>query len=198
MTTGEETRQHIIRQAAAVFNRLGYAGATVSDIEEATGLKTGGIYRHFPGGKEALAVEAFEFCATRRYDRLVAAVLAGHNTVDRLHRLIASFTTPAPDAIPGGCAIMNAAIEHDHAGLPAIRVRVRREFDRWHALLENIIAEGRDRGELKPDIDPAATATVFIATIEGAVMLANLSGNRSALTAAAAHLTHYLDSQLKA
>jgi TetR/AcrR family transcriptional repressor of nem operon len=195
---GDETREHIIRTAAAVFNRRGYAGASVSDLEEATGLKTGGIYRHFPGGKEALALEAFDFAVAGRSERLRAAVAEGGTAVDRLHRLIATLTTSYADRIPGGCPVMNAAIEHDDAGSAALRARARRTMERWHSVFEQVIAEGRARGELKPDVDPADAATVFLATWEGAVMLSGLTRDRSALHVAAAHLTRYVDDQLQA
>jgi len=195
---GEQTRQNIIRQAAAVFNRQGYAAASVSDLEHATGLRTGGIYRHFPGGKEALALEALDFSASRRYDRLLAAAAQGHDAVDHLLHIIDDFATVSPDAIPGGCPVMNAAIEHDYAGSSALRTRARRAMDRWHSLIEQIVADGRSRGELRADVDPAATATVFLATLEGAIMLAGLYRDRQPVRAATEHLARYVENQLRA
>jgi hypothetical protein len=49
---GEETRQEIIRKAAPIFNQKGYDGAALSDLMRATGLKKGGIYRHFDSKQE--------------------------------------------------------------------------------------------------------------------------------------------------
>jgi AcrR family transcriptional regulator len=195
---GEDTRQNIIREAAAVFNRLGYAAATVSDLEEATGLRTGGIYRHFPGGKEALAIEAFDYATTRRFEKLAAAIADGHGAVDQLHRFLDAFATPSPESLPGGCAVMNTAIEHDHAGSPALRARARRAVDQWRALIEQVIAQGRARGELRADVDPASTATIFIASLEGATMLGGLYHDRQPRRDVVAHLTRYVDDQLKA
>ena len=42
-----------------MFNQRGFAGTTVSELMDATGLKKGGIYRHF-AGKEELALAAFD------------------------------------------------------------------------------------------------------------------------------------------
>ena len=56
MGRGERTREHILEQAAGLFNRKGFAGASMSDVMAATGLQKGGIYRHFES-KEALAAE---------------------------------------------------------------------------------------------------------------------------------------------
>ena len=60
MTKGEQTRRRIVEAAAPVFNKRGYEGASLSELMAATGLKKGGIYRHF-ASKEELAAEAFDY-----------------------------------------------------------------------------------------------------------------------------------------
>ena len=47
MNKGEMTRQRIIEESAPIFNQRGYAGCSMQDVMEATGLEKGGIYRHF-------------------------------------------------------------------------------------------------------------------------------------------------------
>ena len=63
-TKGERTRQRIVELAAPVFNRQGYAGASLRDLIGATGLEKGGIYNHF-GSKEQLALEAYDYALSR-------------------------------------------------------------------------------------------------------------------------------------
>jgi TetR/AcrR family transcriptional regulator, transcriptional repressor for nem operon len=189
-----DTREHIVRRAAEVFNRLGYAGTTVSDLEEATGLKTGGIYRHFPDGKDALALEAFDFAVDLRTTRIRAALAEGRGSaIDSLQHLLELYRNPPVDAIPGGCPAMNAAIEHDSAGLPALRARARATMDRWQAMVADIVAQGRARGEIAANVDPAETATIFLATLEGATMLSGLYGNREPIRTAVTHLARVID-----
>ena len=60
-TKGEQTREMIIRQSAAVFNQFGFFGTSISDIMRETGLEKGGIYNHFPEGKEQLALAEIVF-----------------------------------------------------------------------------------------------------------------------------------------
>ena len=60
MTKGEQTRRKIVEAAAPIFNKRGYEGSSLNDLMEATGLKKGGIYRHF-SSKEELAAEAFDY-----------------------------------------------------------------------------------------------------------------------------------------
>jgi TetR/AcrR family transcriptional repressor of nem operon len=53
----EETRQRILRSAARLFNRRGFADVTIDEIMTEAGLTHGGFYRHF-GGKDELYAEA--------------------------------------------------------------------------------------------------------------------------------------------
>ena len=51
-------RQRLIRSAVRVFQTRGYHGAGLTEILTDAGLPKGSLYHAFPGGKEALAVEA--------------------------------------------------------------------------------------------------------------------------------------------
>ena len=64
MSKGELTRQRIIEEAAPIFNQRGFAGCSMQDVLDATGLEKGGVYRHF-ASKEELAAEAFQYAWTR-------------------------------------------------------------------------------------------------------------------------------------
>src|SRR5580765_1175457 len=97
MAKGEETREHILRQAAEVFNRLGYAGASVSDLEAATGLRTGGIYRHFPGGKDALAREAFRYAVRNFDERFAEAAATPGDALAKLNAVIGVYRRHSVD-----------------------------------------------------------------------------------------------------
>src|SRR5690606_13094554 len=60
MTKAEKTRQFIIEKTAPIFNRKGYAGTSLSDITEATGLTKGSIYGNFKN-KDEVAIAAFNY-----------------------------------------------------------------------------------------------------------------------------------------
>ena len=63
MSKAQATKQYIIEQAANLFNQQGYAGCSISNVMQATGLKKGGIYNHFKNKDElyaSLSVEILE------------------------------------------------------------------------------------------------------------------------------------------
>ena len=187
MGKGIETRERIISRVAPLFNQRGFAGAAMSDVMAATGLEKGGIYRHFES-KEALALEAFDYAAAEMARHMADAVRGLDRTSDRLNALIDLWERMAVDPpIPGGCPVMNTAIESDDSH-PALRDRARRAMGRLHKWLRLMIAEGVQTGELRGDVDPAALATILLSTLEGALMLSRLYRDDVHMRRAAVHL----------
>ena len=90
MTKGEQTRQRLVAEAAGLFNRHGYEGSSMQDIMQATGLKKGGIYRHF-GTKEELAQEAFDYAWRETIEARLKNLDSVTNSVDRLKQFVENF-----------------------------------------------------------------------------------------------------------
>lgn len=197
MRKGEQTREHIIEQAAGLFNRKGFAGASLSDIMEATGLQKGGIYRHF-GSKEELAAEAFDYAVRRMSARFSDALAGQTDSRARLRAITEVFArVPLDPPVPGGCPVLSAAVESDH-GNPALRERVRDAMTGLRGLVARVVSAGVERGELRPGVDPERVATVFTATLEGAIMLSQLYDDPQYVRTAAAHLREYVEDGLSA
>lgn len=192
MGRGTRTREHIIEQAAALFNRKGFAGASVSDIMSATGLQKGGIYRHFES-KEALAAEAFGYAVERLAARFVRALDGKESARDRLVAILGVYAEmPTDPPVPGGCPILNASVEHDD-GNPALRAQVREAMDGLRRLLRHTVRRGVDRGEVRPGVDADATANVITAALQGGVLLGRLYDDPAPMGDVVAHLRAYLE-----
>lgn len=183
----EGTREHIVRQAAALFNRLGYAGAAMSDVIAATGVQKGGIYWHF-GSKEELALEAFDHAAGVMRERLEGALAGERGAPARLHAFVDAWRglLDSPP-LPGGSPLLNTAVEADD-GNAALRERARAALASLAARLRHAVLEGRIHGEFRADVDAYRASTVLLATLEGALLLARLHDERRHLDDAAAHL----------
>jgi hypothetical protein len=66
----------------------------------------------------------------------------------------------------------------------------------WHSWIVRIIRGGIKRGEIKVTTDTKATATLFIACLEGGLMLSKLHRDPTYLQQAIAHLQTYIISEL--
>jgi len=193
MSKGEETRQMILERAAPLFNQQGYAGVSLSDILHATDLKKGGIYNHF-ASKEQIALASFDYAWNLVQEHTRQALADKKHAVDRLYAFAAAFLDLADGSLlPGGCPIMNAAIDADDT-FPALRERACNAMDVWRASLHRILKKGIERQEIRPGTEIDSFATFFISTLEGAVMLSKLYGNPVYLHHALAYVNARIDS----
>ena len=77
------------------------------------------------------------------------------------------------------------------------RARARKAMDYWFTLTRQVVSRGIERGELRPDADPDAVATLVIATLEGATMLGKLYDQPVHVRRAIKHLAWYIDGTLR-
>src|SRR6266568_2323468 len=152
MTKGAQTRERILANSAQLFNRRGYAGASLSDIMRETGLEKGGIYNHF-SSKEQLALEAFDYAYALVQQRMRQALAGKLNAVERLLAMVSVFQDLVDDPlVAGGCPILNAAIEADDAN-ELLRDRARAAMDDWRATIHRIVNKGIERQQIRPGVD---------------------------------------------
>jgi TetR/AcrR family transcriptional regulator, transcriptional repressor for nem operon len=196
LSKGDDTRHMILRRAAELFNRQGYFGASLSDIMEATGLEKGGIYNHF-GSKEDLALEAFDYAVGLVRDEFADAVRGKRDAIERLKGIVGVFRRmPQGWPVPGGCPVMNTAVEADDAH-PLLRQRAQQTMDEWRGFIRQTTERGIEKGQIRPEVDPEVLATLLISTLEGAVMMSKLYGDSTYITSAADHLDLYLETAIR-
>ncbi len=199
-TKGSRTRERIVAIAAPLFNQRGYVGASMSDLMAAAGLEKGGIYRHFES-KDALALAAFDHAMALHRDRIRSFVNPEASPVRRLSALAHALASVVIDPVlPGGCPLLNTAIESDDGASEAhaaLRERTRENMARLIDFARRTFEDAVTYGELPATTNAHAEAELFIATMEGAVMLSKLYDDSRYVRQAAEHLTRHLTSSGK-
>ena len=195
MTKGERTRRKIVEAAAPIFNKRGYEGSSLSELMEATGLKKGGIYRHF-SSKEQLAAEAFDYTWETAWNSRLQHVDEKASGIEKLKQLIANFVNHR-SPVSGGCPILNTAIDADD-GNPVLRAHVAKALRSWLSRLQAFVDEAQARAETQRGVDSQAVATLIVASLEGALMISRIQRNDEALRRVQAHLIRYLDEEVAA
>jgi len=190
MTKGEQTRKKIVEAAALIFNKRGYEGSSLNDLMEATGLKKGGIYRHF-SSKEELAAEAFDYTWETAWNARLLHVDEKANGIEKLKQLIANFIDHR-SPVAGGCPILNTAIDADD-GNPVLRAHVAKALRSWLSRLQQIVEQAQERRQTRPGVDPKVVAAIIVASLEGALMMSRLQRNDETLRRVQSHLNRYLD-----
>jgi AcrR family transcriptional regulator len=191
-TKGEKTRRRIVERAAGVFNTKGYFGSSMTDLVREIGLEKGGIYNHF-ASKEELALEAFDYAAGTMQERFQAALEGKEGALERLFAIVDVLGGLAEDPpVAGGCPVLNTAVESDDAHME-LKGRAREAMSGWLRLIGSIIKEGVRNGELGR-YEPSETASVVVATLEGAVMLSRLYDDPAYMKRSVGHLKEHLRS----
>jgi TetR/AcrR family transcriptional repressor of nem operon len=196
MTKGEQTRRDIVEKAAPLFNQKGFEGTSLADLMQATGLQKGGIYRHF-SGKRQLAAEAFDYAWERAVRGRLDGVADVPDGVDRLKKTIDNFVERRAGLVPGGCPLMNTAVEADD-GNPLLRARARRALQGWTERLSRITAEGIKKNQIDRSVAPRKLAQLIISSLEGALLISRLQNDEEPLRAMRQHLDEYLEQSVRA
>lgn len=195
-TKGQNTRREIIQKAAPLFNKKGYEGTSLSHLMDATGLQKGGIYRHF-ASKEELATAAFDYAWGRAVEGRLDGLENIPDCVDRLAKMIDNFVDVRSGLVPGGCPLMNTAVEADD-GNALLRARALKALHSWAERLTNIVVEGIGKKQIQATVDPPKLARHIIASLEGALLVSRLRSNREALHEMRRHLNEYLQQNVRA
>ncbi|MCR8843537.1 TetR/AcrR family transcriptional regulator [Paenibacillus sp. SC116] len=192
MRNGQDTRNRIIEQSAVLFNEKGYSGSSMSDIMDATGLKKGGIYRHFKN-KDELALEAFHY-AVDVLRKSYRQAVSGKKTAEEKLIAVLSVYMNVVEAPPlqGGCPLLNTAIDTDDTH-PLLNEKARDVMTEWLSLLSSILHEGIQSQEFRADLDVEEAAIFLTSAFEGSIMMGKLYKDNEYMMKYAAQLKRYIN-----
>lgn len=177
MPKAEQTKAFIIEKTASVFNKKGFVGTTLSDMEEATGLTKGSIYNNF-ANKDEVALAVFDYNLTA-VNNLIDAEMAKHKSAkDRLLSYVKVYGNSAFASIlfpSGGCPILNTAIESDDTH-PELRKKAANAILAWMNKVVALIEIGIKQQEFRSTVNAKETAAMMVASIEGAIMISKVTG----------------------
>jgi AcrR family transcriptional regulator len=151
---GERSRQAILLTAARLATVEGLEGVSIARLADASGISKGGLYAHF-GSKEQLQLATIETAAAIFEKEVVAKGLAAPPGRERILALADAFLEHLERQVfPGGCFFASTAAEFDTRP-GRVRQEIAGFYRGWADMLERLVAEAAERGELDPATDPA-------------------------------------------
>lgn len=183
----DETKDKILTRSGVLFNTQGYKATSISDITRATGYTKGAIYRHFKN-KGKLEKETLFHLSGQMFDILRSRIKSANTAGDKLRAIIRYYESyVSKPELKGGCPLMNAAIEADDTN-PILRKEAIRILDILHDSVVNILKNGVRYKQIRKDTDLNYYSTIFIASLEGAIMMSKLRGNNHDIRRVIKHL----------
>ncbi|MCX8124983.1 MAG: TetR/AcrR family transcriptional regulator [Spirochaetes bacterium] len=187
MSKSERTRKLIIEKAAPIFNMRGYLGTSLSDITQALGMTKGAIYGNF-SDKDEIALAALTYNFNQIRDAINQKVKKCPTAKEKL-TAFAEFYVENFNIIAqkGGCPVLNSAVDADDTH-PVLKKRVQSFINYWKENLIKIIRKGQTDGEISKDADADRFSTLFIAIIEGGILMSKTTGDKKHIRLAVDHI----------
>jgi AcrR family transcriptional regulator len=192
VTKAERTRTYIIEKTAPLFNKKGFEGTSLADLTHATGLTKGSLYGNFKD-KEEISSEAFRY-SIGKVKEMVYVELNGLPThkkqLQALLDFYARYVFDPP--VPGGCPLLNTAIEADdyHTSMRGV---VTKEIISTINFITALLIKGMRAGEFKKNIKPREIAYTFFCSVEGALMFARVERSREPMNIIVKHCKNILE-----
>jgi len=189
MPRQSDARQKMIQSAAVLFREHGVQGTSFAVVLAHSGAPRGSIYHHFQGGKSELAEEATRWAGEVMVAGTVAA-LAENDPV----RAIDTFRRHWTKILRGsdfaaGCPIVAATLEGDRE--PTVRDAAGQAFSEWEKVLAAAL---REHGI--PTARARSIASLLIAAIEGAIVVARAQRSTRPLEQVSTELQNVLSDAL--
>jgi len=170
MMKNNSTRDHILDSAQALAQTRGFNAFSYADIATELGVKKASIHYHFPS-KSDLEVELLEryrmsFIAEldsieskveRSTERLRRYVDLYSATLDNKRICLAGMMASEVGAVPGPLAAMLSVF-----------------FEEQISWLAKVMAAGKSAGELSFSESAPSQASVFLAALQGGLLVANV------------------------
>jgi TetR/AcrR family transcriptional repressor of nem operon len=160
-----------VADAMELFWTKGYGATTPADLVEGLGIGKGSLYNTFES-KRALFERALRLYGEHRIDGLQAALAKPGPVKVRLQAALERIASPGhADGRRRGCLAVNTATELGESDEAAMTI-VRGVFDRMEKLLQSVIEEGQQSGELAAEHDARELASLMLTTILGMTVVA--------------------------
>jgi TetR/AcrR family transcriptional repressor of nem operon len=161
-------------RAMEVFRLQGYAGTSMQDLEQATGLGRGSIYNAF-GDKHALFIATLEKYIAAHEAQLAAMLLAAPTAIEGIRLVLRSGAVYCGSAKGrSGCLIGNTATECGNRD-KAVSAVLEGALERLTELFADSLCRAQEEGDFAADRDPDLAARFLVMSVQGMNLLAKAS-----------------------
>jgi TetR/AcrR family transcriptional regulator, lmrAB and yxaGH operons repressor len=191
VSTPPKHRGAIVRAAATLFRRNGFAATGINEIVEVSGAPKGSLYHYFPDGKDQIAEAAIRFAG--------AGLVATLEKLEREHDTAASMIRAycrllagwmAKSGFKDGCPISTTLLEAAPQSI-ALTAAGREAIAGWRAVIARaLVRDGFGKAEAK------RLATLAVSAIEGSLILARVEGSAAPIDDVAKSLARAFSSQM--
>lgn len=171
--TADQRRAVTVEAVIALAGSQNPSDITTAAIAKHMNLTQGALFRHFPS-KDAIWQSVMEWVAERLLARIDSAAQGIESPLAAMQAMFMSHIDFVVEH-PGVPRMMFGQLQNTES-TPAKRM-AQTLIQHYAQLIRARVEQGKVIGEIAPEVDTQAAATLFVGTIQGLVMQSMLSGD---------------------
>ena len=148
---GQQTKAAIVDVALALAHQIGLEGLSIGALADAARMSKSGVFAHF-GSREELQISVIREYHHRFEDEVFYPAMQAPRGLPRLRALFANWMQRTSVELDSGCLYISGAVEFDDRPGP-VRDALVQSVQLWHAAMRRTIAQARQEGHLRADVD---------------------------------------------
>jgi TetR/AcrR family transcriptional repressor of nem operon len=190
--TREFDTEVVVEAAMGAFRRGGFAGTSIQDLVDATGVGRGSLYAAF-GNKEGLYLAALDLYHDRYAVPLVELLRSGAPARELIREVMISVVDEVVgDGRQEACLIVGGATERARQDA-AVQDRLKESIRSLETAFFDLIAHAQGTGELPGTHRPHDLARFLVMNLQGVRVIGAVDPDRAALTASVELAVNALD-----
>lgn len=187
-------KERIIHESLKLFSLKGFLSTSINDILEAANTSKGGFYNHF-ASKEDLFFEVLDEARRIWRERNLSGLDEIESPVGKIKKLLENFRDrylKDSEDFPGGCIFLTFSVELDDQ-CPHLSKEVNKGFVGLKAMLNRLLDEGKESGELSDSVSTNAITEMLFAGMLGATVIYGVEKSPESLDRSINALIDYLE-----
>ena len=187
-------KERIIHESLKLFSLKGFLSTSINDILEAANTSKGGFYNHF-ASKESLLFEALDEARRIWRERNLSGLDEIESPVGKIKKLLENFRDrylKDSEDFPGGCIFLTFSVELDDQ-CPHLSKEVNKGFVGLKTMLNRLLDEGKESGELSGSVSTNAITEMLFAGMLGATVIYGVEKSPESLDRSINALIDYLE-----
>lgn len=189
-----DLKEKIVAESLKLFSLKGFLSTSISDILEAANTSKGGLYNHFES-KESLFFAVLNEAKRIWREETLADLDQISKPVEKIKKLLENYRDrylKDRSNFPGGCIFVTLSVELDDQR-PVLSRELNKGFAGLKAMLNRLLDQGKESGEVRKGVDTAAVTEMIFAGMLGASVIYGMEKSDACLDQAIGSLIEYLD-----
>ncbi|WP_336764284.1 TetR/AcrR family transcriptional regulator [Paenibacillus sp. USHLN196] len=165
-------RTKAVEVAAQLFLRQGYSYVSMDEVVRVSGVSKSNIYYHFKNKEELLQAVVQYWIAHYESELYLLLSQRERGVEERIYSFMALLSAGIEGRnYEGSCPFVTLYMQTPDTA-PQVKESISRFFRELRPMVEKLFQQGLDRGEFRQGIEPGPSALLFIAALEGSLILA--------------------------